>query len=370
MSRPARQYDLDLFRFLAAVAVVLYHFTFRGFAGDDELMVTTFETTGLVTRYGYLGVNFFFMISGYVILMSAKGRSLREFAISRVARLYPAFWAALLMTTAVQVLWGGSKFAVGTRQFFTNLTMAPNVFGDTEIDSAYWSLLVELKFYAIIGVLIIAGLMTTVKRIEVVLAGWTAAMVAVGIFNPGGRLVDFALFPRYASYFIAGALFYLVKTHGLSVARVGLLAINFVLSVRWSRIEARRLGDIFSVEYDMVVTVGLVTLFFALFGLVALNLTGKLQRPEFLSLGALTYALYLVHQHIGYIMLNRLDGVVPRWVALTGVLVAMVALAKFVSAVIEIPAGRVLRTWLTARLVPQPAPVVPIASANALDEAA
>ena len=61
---PRRQYDLDLFRFVAALAVVAYHFTFRGVAAGDGAMVTSFDAIGEVSRYGYLGVNFFFMISG------------------------------------------------------------------------------------------------------------------------------------------------------------------------------------------------------------------------------------------------------------------------------------------------------------------
>src|SRR5688572_28370593 len=80
---------LDLLRFLAAAAVMLYHYGFRGSAGADRYLEFRFDALGPVCRYGYLGVPLFFMISGFVILMSAVGKSPREFVATRAARLYP-----------------------------------------------------------------------------------------------------------------------------------------------------------------------------------------------------------------------------------------------------------------------------------------
>ncbi len=351
---PRRQYDLDLFRFVAALAVVAYHFTFRGVAAGDGAMVTSFDAIGEVSRYGYLGVNFFFMISGYVILMSALNRSVPEFFVSRVSRLYPAFWGALALTTVFTLVLGGySIFTLTGRQFLANTTMGPNLFGETHIDSAYWSLFVELKFYAIIAALMATRLL---RRIDGVLAVWTLVMVAVSA--AGTRisfslisLLDFFIFPTYAHYFIAGALFFLVKTRGVTMFRLAMLGTNGLLAIRWSRIEGRRLGRILEVEYSMLVTVGLVVLMFAIFAAVAFNFTGWLQRPVFLTFGALTYTLYLVHQHIGYLLLNELDGRVNRFVALAAVTITVTAMAWALSKLVEEPAGRWLRSRLTTLLV-------------------
>lgn len=49
-----------------------------------------FPVLSEVTRYGYAGVNLFFVISGFVILMSVWGRTAPQFIASRVSRLYPA----------------------------------------------------------------------------------------------------------------------------------------------------------------------------------------------------------------------------------------------------------------------------------------
>ncbi len=49
---------------------------------------TLFPILSEITKFGYLGVALFFMISGYVITLSAANRSALEFAISRFVRLY------------------------------------------------------------------------------------------------------------------------------------------------------------------------------------------------------------------------------------------------------------------------------------------
>lgn len=105
LNLPVRYYGLDLLRFLAALAVVLYHYTFRAY-NSDNLSPVRYEELGQLTRYGYLGVQLFFMISGYVILLSMQGKTVRQFLIARMQRLFPAFWVACTLTFLVVRLWG------------------------------------------------------------------------------------------------------------------------------------------------------------------------------------------------------------------------------------------------------------------------
>jgi peptidoglycan/LPS O-acetylase OafA/YrhL len=66
-----RLYHIDLLRFVAALYVVFYHYGFRGFAKDD-MSVVQYQPLEGFSKYGYLGVDLFFIISGFVILMTAK----------------------------------------------------------------------------------------------------------------------------------------------------------------------------------------------------------------------------------------------------------------------------------------------------------
>ena len=89
--------EIDLLRFFAALAVVFFHYSFRGYAAD-AMSIMPYPLLASLSKYGYLGVELFFMISGFVILMTAANGSLRSFAISRIVRLYPAFWACCTVT--------------------------------------------------------------------------------------------------------------------------------------------------------------------------------------------------------------------------------------------------------------------------------
>src|SRR3954466_2589137 len=96
---------LDGLRLLAAFAVLSFHYTGirTPFWGAPAHVV--FPSLNQVTRYGYLGVELFFIISGFVILMTAYGRSIESFSASRVARLFPAYWTAILLTFLLQQYW-------------------------------------------------------------------------------------------------------------------------------------------------------------------------------------------------------------------------------------------------------------------------
>ena len=71
----------------------MFHYAFRGAAADD-LSAVSLPDIADVAKYGYLGVDLFFVISGFVIAYSADGRTPAEFAIARFARIYPGFLAA------------------------------------------------------------------------------------------------------------------------------------------------------------------------------------------------------------------------------------------------------------------------------------
>lgn len=54
----ARVNELDLFRFLASLAVVFHHFSLDGFAADS-MTIMPYPLLASVSKYGYLGVELF-----------------------------------------------------------------------------------------------------------------------------------------------------------------------------------------------------------------------------------------------------------------------------------------------------------------------
>ena len=89
----SRMHEIDVLRFIAAFIVMIYHYTFV-FFNANHLSPIKYTLLEPFTKYGFLGVQIFFIISGYVVMMSAHGKSLKQFIFSRAIRLYPAFWIA------------------------------------------------------------------------------------------------------------------------------------------------------------------------------------------------------------------------------------------------------------------------------------
>ena len=86
--------ELDALRGIAAFSVVLFHYTARydSIYGHSNRLLFKFN-------YGHLGVNLFFIISGFVIFMTLdRTKSVIDFVVARFSRLYPAYWTALALT--------------------------------------------------------------------------------------------------------------------------------------------------------------------------------------------------------------------------------------------------------------------------------
>lgn len=334
--------ELDLMRFVAALMVVLYHYTFRGHAADD-LSIMPYPWLAPVSKYGFMGVDLFFMISGFVILMTAANGSLRAFIVSRIVRLYPAFWMACALTAAVTWAMGGSRFHVTWPQFLVNLTMFSGFVGVRSVDGAYWSLFVEMKFYALVALVLLAG---QIHRAERFLVGWTVVTAALE-FVPSGVARNLLIYD-YAAYFIAGATFYLVRGQGLTAGRTGLLLANLALALRhaWARLPG--LEEHYHTTYDRAVVGTLVVAFFVVMLRVSQGQTGAFGRRTWVTAGALTYPLYLIHQNMGFMLFNAAWPTVSAHVLVWGTIGLMCAIAYLIHTRVERPLARALKRRLDA----------------------
>ena len=114
---------LDILRLVAVVGVVIFHFGFNGPPANGKPLVA-FPEWATVAKYGYLGVQLFFVISGFVIAYSAVGRTARAFAIARIARIYPAFLFCMTVTFLVTLTFGQPYFQVSLTQWAANIFIA------------------------------------------------------------------------------------------------------------------------------------------------------------------------------------------------------------------------------------------------------
>jgi peptidoglycan/LPS O-acetylase OafA/YrhL len=353
---PIRFYEIDLLRFLAAIFVVFNHYTWRLNAGDEHISTVSFPEFAGVTKYGLLGVNLFFIISGYVVLMSAQGKTVRQFFISRVTRLYPAFWAACTLSFVVMRLFGPpptapsfSWFNRTLGDYFVSMTMFQGFVGRLPIDGVYWTLTIELMFYIFIAMLVGFKLL---PHLNVVCLLWMIYVAAVGP-TPGVETpLYFFLIGQYAPYFIAGMLFYLIQNkQGKRWQLYSLLFFAYVLALRQSKGEMGALSLAVHEHMSGLVAMVASTVFFGIFYLV-ITRTINLQKAKWLSIpGSLTYPLYVIHAVIGYIVFQRFGDSVNKYILLVLLLLAMIAIAWLIHILVErklsYPLGQAVNRLLT-----------------------
>jgi peptidoglycan/LPS O-acetylase OafA/YrhL len=342
MSVPPRFHQIDFLRGLACLAVVAFHFLHRGQQGG-WLVDPALPWLQSAASLGHLGVHLFYMISGFVILMTAQGATVRGFIASRVSRLYPAFWAGVLITAAVAWVSGSETFAVTPSQVLANLTMVPHWVQVEFVDGAYWSLAVELQFYLMVIALLHFGQM---RRVEWWIAGW----LLVSSVNAVRRMypLEFWLDARWAPLFAAGMLFYRVSRKGWNGQRYLLLlwAFSLTLWYGWSGAVASKLGHEPVSLGTPIQVVLCLTLFHAIFLAIVSGKWTMRASPLVYWFGALTYPVYLLHQNIGYIVLQAPMAV---WLALDFhlrvllVLAAVLGVSWLVNRWIERPLSRRLR---------------------------
>jgi peptidoglycan/LPS O-acetylase OafA/YrhL len=340
---------LDGLRFFAALAVLFYHYAFRAW-NEDRPGHMEYSLLGPLAQYGYLGVDLFFMISGFVILMSAARGGPGNFVLSRVVRLYPAYWCCVLLSFAFLAWWHrGTLLARPLSDLLPNLSMLQSFFGVRHIDGVYWTLVVELHFYALILLVLLCRQM---KRIDAVLAIWLLAALAVDHWPAALRELGRLIQSDWCHYFIAGAVAYRIRQAGPSALRWTLFGVAYVQAARhahWYMDLKERLTQL---PHNPWVVQTAVALTFLLFLLLALDRL-RVQQPAMRRLGALTYPLYLIHGAIGGTLLVHAVQVWgwPRGLALAVVTAAALLAAWIIQTRVERPMAPRLRSFLAPWLL-------------------
>ena len=323
---PSRRVDIvDYYRLLAALFVVAFHYLYNGIK-NGKVDSVAHEPIADIARWGHLGVNLFFVISGYVIIASVNGKDARRFAVGRALRLYPAFWAALLITTLFSLVLGGERMGVTREQFLWNLTMVPKLVDQPLVDGVYWTLLYEVQFYVLVLVLV---LLRQGHRLVSLAPGWAIGMFVLDVIDPSLS----TLFPYLGGYFLwfaGGAVIAVIAREGWSVYRaIGLLAAYLPAT-----------------DFELSVKAILATVIYLLVLATLVPAVRDLRIPGATTAGALTYPLYLVHAHIGYMLLDLFATEESKWLTYATVVILVVSLAYTLHVSVERnPTARRFWAW-------------------------
>ncbi len=342
-SRPAgrrpRLVALDGLRIVAALLVVFHHYVGYGGGPDRGGSAWTkpawvvFPTAERFAAYTWTGVELFFVISGFVICMSSWGRSLGDFFKSRVVRLYPAYWFAVLLTTAVLVLWPVVRHPLDPQDVLLNLTMLQEPFKVGSVDAVYWTLWVEMRFYLLFALVVWKGV--TYRRVVAFCLLWSVASVLVAADR--APFADYLLMPEYSGYFIAGMAMYLMYRFRPTLLLWGIVAVSWLFSVHNVSAYSENLSGSLGRPMSAWPAVVLMTLAYLAVLALALGRLSWVRGRWLTTAGALTYPLYLLHEHIGWTGIRLLRHHLAPW-PLVGVMTA----------------GMLLAAWLVHRFVERP----------------
>lgn len=291
---------LDLLRAIAIVWVMLFHSWIVGGMGDPY---------DAVAGYGWMGVDLFFVLSGYLIgyqLLKplSQGESLqwREFYRRRAFRILPAFLTVL----AIYAWFPAWRESPGLQPVWQFLTFTVNLLIDYPHNQAFshaWSLCVEEHFYLVFPLM--AWLLT--RRPSLLVTVCVCAVLMVGgmlirrnAWLDGKDFLESIYYPTYT------------RLDGL-LAGVLLAAVHAFRPRLWTALQSRANAFacagllvlataiwLFRARNDVSVTFGypLIALGFALLVVAATGRQsfGRWQVPGAGGLAAMSYSLYLSHK--------------------------------------------------------------------------
>lgn len=314
---------LDALRGLAVMSVMTYHYTvpYVALAGHPLPLLFNFI-------YGHYGVELFFVISGFVIFLTLQRTSRpQDFIVSRMARLYPTFVTAMLLTATIMHFSSFDALKVGIGPMLVNLSMLAPLLGVPSVDGAYWSLVPEIAFYLLAGVAYF-GLRSF--RIETLSIAWLALAV---LLHVTGINRDPA---HSAPFFVIGMMLYRLRSGEGGPLTLATLGIALLASACGAG------DDLWPIP--AAVYVMLIACFAALVWLGSAPRSPLARLSPLVFIGEISYALYLIHQYVGFVVIDHL----VRWgVEInTAAVLAMgvcILLAYAITRFVERPAQRALR---------------------------
>ena len=333
-----RFYQIDLFRFIAAIGIMLAHYLFRGNRADN-LSEISFSELGDWMKYFFVFIDLFFIISGFVIALSIRGKSLKEYFKSRVLRVFSVYWICALITYLTIIAFGAPRFKATFIQFLANLTLMHDLVGIESLDGVYWTMVVEVKFY-LLSVLYLVIL--KFKKISIASCAYLwLALSVLYVFLSNTTLMYFAnviLIFEWAPAFIAGMLMAdIYKKQDVNIINIGSLLICIALSMfhRLNYIKEASLH--YNVSVSETLVLALVLVMYLLVFLVVIGKLRFLNKSIFIYFGILTYPLYLLHQNIGYIIFNNLNEYINKYVLLGLTIILMLLMSYALNRWVEAP---------------------------------
>jgi len=331
---------LDSFRFIAILCVLLYHFT------DTWARLLPYGNFYRhIFSFGYIGVYFFFMISGFVISYTLENtQSMWAFSRNRLVRLWPPMILCSLVTFGIIRLLDDQHLfrnAHEVKNFlpgltFTNPTLWTQLTGVNFhwLNGSYWSLWVEIQFYIIASatyflsrkhffrnMLLIGIVIALIKYIPVDLLNHHIINSAGGVSFLEGWRHENEIFniTFFITWFLPGVVFYQLYKgfrfrRDMSISICTFAAVFCLL---------RDIRVFFATSANVMIPACL--LMFGLFLLLICrrNYLSFLDNALFERIGIISYTIYLIHEEIGVLLINKYGHYLGSWSPLAPLIIIL-----------------------------------------------
>ncbi len=303
---------------------------------------------------GHFGVELFFIVSGFVISLTLRRcASPVDFTAKRIARLVPAMLVCSVTTfVIINYMVPTAAFDAKLVDFLPSWTFtAPALWtwvdGDVQyIDNAYWTLFVEVRFYAWACVFYFLFK----ERFEVYVVVFAAIAIALYLTShligaPSlAKVIDFLFISRHLAWFVAGILFYRIyDQRGDRFTYVSLVLVALFLAA-YMPLSAKSFDKAWIALAFACLNLGLFATF------VLRPQTFDIPGARTLQLiGLSSYPLYLLHQKIGVTLISQIDPALPVFVQLilVGAIVAgLIGAAVLIYRTVEVPGKTLLQRAL------------------------
>ena len=273
-------------RGIAALIVALFHFT-KGYMDDNYWL------SYAIIHYGWIGVEIFFVVSGFVIPYSILGKPYRlknygEFMIKRIVRIHPAYLMSIGLVILLNYLstlspmYNGDPFSVSIKNLLSNVFYIVDFTSSSWLNPVYWTLAIEFQYYVIIGIL----LAFWNRGSKIIILITTILLLLTSLIH-----FEYVRFLKYTDIFVIGIIVAFYKKNYINGKM--LLLCQLIVSV--------------IILYNHGLSIATLVL---ICSIVIAFFSYSLKHTVFLFLGNISYSLYLVHIPVGGRLINltkRLD---------------------------------------------------------------
>jgi len=356
---------LDLLRIVAAALVVVYHLCFYDWtarANSPGLPLHDFAGWSAFTSFGWVGVEIFFVISGFVIAYSAQGARPVVFAVQRLVRLLPA--ALLCGTVSAVALFSQGIVPLGeiARLWARSVALRPM----PGIDGSYWTLPIELAFYGLVFLLLMLG---QVRRLPQVMGVVGVVSTSLWVLTPVQLRLPAAVYRWYfvpleraaietqtlvwyGSSFAVGVFLWLCLKQRCTWGRLLMLGVCSTGTLLELLLRGNSLAHECGTRYRPGMP---AALWLGSVGFIVVATRYNAQMQQWMGrrwvavsrrLGMVTYPLYLLHHTVGFTLIQRLR----PYVGATGALLTAVALVSVAAFLIAMYPEAAVQRWARQRI--------------------